>query len=304
MKVKGLISFAIAAMCLASVGCNSNKEKDTQTVVDAPDPLDSIAEIELYKGGYKMLAVKGNDSLARMFDSLYTPEQIDLILALNRVDRYGYKRIDSLVVPDEVRDDIKSFSPFPQHLELLEDVEKIVVFSYPLQAFAAYVHGKLLRWGPSSMGSKQHPTPTGLHFSNWKKEEHISTVDDEWLLKWNFNVMNFEGVGWHLYALPGVPSSHSCMRLLEEDAKYLYAFAEMWVLEGTDDVLAKGTPVLIYGAYDFEGTKPWYALATNGEANRISEQEMNNELQPHIQKIKEEQANRREVLAAQEQTGG
>ncbi|WP_036602911.1 L,D-transpeptidase [Olivibacter sitiensis] len=298
MKKRNIILFCIffAVLGLFLESCRSDKQKDETVTEDGqPDPLDSISVVEKYDGGYRTIAVKGNDSLTNVFDNRYTDEQRYVILALNRLDGYRYRSVDSLVVPDSTWSDIKSYSPFPSELETLKDVNKIVIFSYPLQAFAAYVHGKLLRWGPTSMGRKDAQTPTGLHFANWKKEEHISTVDDEWLLKWNFNIMNKEGVGWHLYALPGIPASHSCLRLLEEDAKYLYSFADMWLIEGTDNILAQGTPVLVYGAYDFEGRKPWMALAGNPKANDISVDELNQELQPHIAKILEEQKKRETV---------
>ena len=63
------------------------------------------------------------------------------------------------------------------------------------------------------MGSKAHQTTRGLHFTNWKGKEIISTVSDEWKLKWNFNIANHEGIGWHQYSMPGYPASHSCLRL-------------------------------------------------------------------------------------------
>jgi hypothetical protein len=45
-------------------------------------------------------------------------------------------------------------------------------------------------------------------------------------LRWNFNIENKLGVGWH--SLPGYPASHSCLRL--EDAKLLYEWADEWQL--------------------------------------------------------------------------
>jgi hypothetical protein len=39
-------------------------------------------------------------------------------------------------------------------------------------------------------------------FTNWKAEE--TTSDDEWDLRWNFNIENKLGVGWHQYSLQGI----------------------------------------------------------------------------------------------------
>ena len=142
------------------------------------------------------------------------------------------------------------------------------------------------------MGSKTHKTPTGLFFSNWKAEETTSTFNDEWKLKWNFNIENKEGVGFHEYALPGIPASHSCLRLLESDAKILYNWAEQWVLADAETVKIKGTPVVVFGSYDFEAPKPWLKLVNNPKALAISEDEINSIIKPHLNTILKEQQKR------------
>jgi hypothetical protein len=50
------------------------------------------------------------------------------------------------------------------------------------------------------------------------------------------------------------------MRLLEEDAEWMYTWGEQWILDekGTK-VIAKGTPVIIFGEPNFK-TKPWKDL--------------------------------------------
>ncbi len=91
----------------------------------------------------------------------------------------------------------------------MKNIDKIIFFSYPTQVFATYENGDLVYTGPTNMGRKKDPTPTGLFYSNWKAEETTSTFNDEWDLKWNFNIENKLGVGWHQYSLPGYPASHS-----------------------------------------------------------------------------------------------
>ncbi|WP_346432340.1 L,D-transpeptidase [Flavobacterium flavipigmentatum] len=97
------------------------------------------------------------------------------------------------------------------------------------------------------------------------------------------------GVGFHEYELPGYPASHSCLRLLEADAKYLYKWADEWVLADSENVKVKGTPVLVFGKYNFDTPKPWLQLAKNPKALNISEAEIKKELKPFIQKILENQ---------------
>jgi hypothetical protein len=198
-------------------------------------------------------------------------------------------------VPDKFDEDFLAYSPFPFSVENSSEIPKLVVFSYPIQAYGVYEFGKLVKWGPTSLGSKKYPTPTGLFFTNWKGEEVQSTVDDEWILRWNFNIENTEGIGWHQYELPGYPASHSCLRLLEADAKWLYDWADEWVLKGANTVLAKGTPVIVFGTYDFNAPSPWLALANNPKANEISKSDLESIIAPHLRQIKKEQENRKKV---------
>jgi hypothetical protein len=190
------------------------------------------------------------------------------------------------------------YSPFPTHLEVLKDVNKIVLFSYPIQAYALYEKGNLVKWGPTSMGSKKAQTKGGLMFANWKKELAISTVNKSWKLPYNFNIHNSLGIGWHQYDLPGYPASHSCLRLLMDDAKYLYQWADQWVLNnGGATVKANGTPVIVFGDYQWGGKKPWKNLIENPKANDISIENLTEIIQPNLSKILEEQKNSDEVRA-------
>ncbi len=238
---------------------------------------------------YHVLVKK--DSLRKQINKMYTSEQRYIIYALNRVDAANSNRPDTLIIPDTLMPDMMSYSPFPAQVPFLKDVKKIVFFSYPIQAFGAYEHGTLVKWGPSSMGKKATPTPTGLFFSNWKAKETVSTVNDEWKLKWNFNISNKGGVGWHQYAMPGYPASHSCLRMLEADAKYMYEWADQWVLNNKE-LAANGTPTIVYGAYPFGHPRPWFALLSDPKGNTVTVEELQKQAQDFLPKIMEEQQKR------------
>ena len=224
-------------------------------------------------------------------DSLQ-PEELDIILAVNRMDEKHLKKTDSILFPTDLTGDIAYYLPFPFEVNALDSIKKIIFFSYPSETFATYEYGILTHEGPTNMGKETAITPTGLFFTNWKAEETISTVNDEWKLKWNFNVANNLGVGFHEYELPGYPASHSCMRLREKDAKMLYEFADQWVLENEDEVKIKGTPVIIFGKYDFKGPKPWLALKEDPNTLALSAQELEKIITPHINEIKKEEKTR------------
>jgi hypothetical protein len=83
-------------------------------------------------------------------------------------------------------------------LDVLSGVKKFVIFSYPIQAYGVYSNGSLVKWGPTSMGKRQHRLQR-TYFANWKKKLSISTVSSEWKLPYNFNIHNIGGIGWHEY---------------------------------------------------------------------------------------------------------
>lgn len=217
---------------------------------------------------------------------------IDIAIRVNRTDRANFAKMDSVIIPTDLSGDIAYYLPFPLEVKALEDVNKIIFFSYPTQTFATYENGILTYTGQTNMGRKKDQTPTGLFFTNWKAEQTTSTFNDEWDLKWNFNIANKLGVGWHQYELPGYPASHSCLRLLEKDARYLYKWADQWVLQDNNTVKIKGTPVVIFGSYDFDAKKPWFQLVDKPKALNIRESEIAQEVKPFLKTILAEQQKR------------
>ncbi|CAA9200186.1 L,D-transpeptidase [Flavobacterium collinsii] len=215
--------------------------------------------------------------------------KLRIAYAINRTDRKNFVKMDSVIIPSDFTGDLVYYLPFPTHIVALEEVSKVILFSYPAQTFAAYENGELMFAGPTNMGRKKDPTPTGLFFTNWKAEKTTSTFNDEWDLKWNFNIENKLGVGFHQYDLPGYPASHSCLRLQENDAKDLYKWADEWILKDRENVKVKGTPVIVFGSYPFDAPKPWYALVKNPKALDLSESEIKTQTQSFIQEILENQ---------------
>jgi hypothetical protein len=149
-------------------------------------------------------------------------------------------------------------SPLPARWAWAEQYPKAIVVHQPHQVFGAYEHGQLVRWGPVSSGSRSHPTPSGLFHLNWRSRGRWSTVDPEWFMPWYFNFENDRGLSFHAYALPGQPASHACVRLLARDAQWLYEWGEEWELDALGaKILRPGTPVAIFGRYDFDRPPPW-----------------------------------------------
>ena len=105
--------------------------------------------------------------------------KIAIALAINRTDKTNFIQMDSVIIPTDFSGDIEFYLPFPTHVDYLKDINKIIYFSYPTQTFAAYENGELIYTGPTNMGRKKDPTPTGLFYTNWKAEIplHILACD-------------------------------------------------------------------------------------------------------------------------------
>ena len=274
---KSIIALSMVVLLIFS--CKKESDKPTRKLPERKEPKNLTFTLESSKDWLK----KNKDNA----------NNLDIALVVNRVNKSNFTKLDSVVIPTDLSGDREFYLPFPFEVASLDEVDKIIIFSYPTQSFATYENGILTYTGPTSMGSKIHKTPTGLFFTNWKAEETTSTFNDEWELKWNFNIENKEGVGFHEYELPGVPASHSCLRLLEKDAKHLYNWADQWVLADAETVKIKGTPVIVFGSYNFDGPKPWLQLVNDKKALTIAESELDNIVKPHLKTILKEQEKRK-----------
>lgn len=292
-----LYLFIISLLLVYSCSNEDKKSegKPTQavpTITDTPSIVSQIV-IELPKISYRMIKSISYSELLKQYDTFGT----NIILALNRVDKNRVRKLDSLVVPDTILSVYNFYSPFPQRIDMLEKVKKIMIISQSHQAFAVYEFGNLVKWGPTSTGKKSTPTPNGLFATNWKSKKTISTDNSEWILKWYFNLENFSGVSLHEYELPGYPASHACARLLSEDAKWIYYWADQWILTADgESIIAYGTPVIIYGVYNFNGIKPWKLLSSDPTKARIDVEELKAEIEKHMITIITRQEDREKVL--------
>jgi len=214
---------------------------------------------------YRSVVIKGGEGrkFLSQLRSEIGEEKMAALLKLNRLDAQHLRAGLTLVIPEQV-DDLTAISPFPHRVETVHEIPKLVLVSLRVQAFGAYEYGNLVRWGPTSSGKKASPTPAGLYHTNWKSKSTRSSINNEWLLPWYFNLDNQRGISFHQYDLPGYPASHGCLRLLADDAAWIYGWADQWTLS-TDRrrVETYGTPVIVFGKYDYGKQAPWKRLATD-----------------------------------------
>lgn len=221
-------------------------------------------------------------------EKLVGAENVLAVLQTNRIDAANIKSGATIVIP--VTFDSATRSPFPLEVPELSEVKKLLLISQRIQAFGVYESGKLVRWGPVSTGKQSTQTPSELFSTNWKGKEVKSSFDDEWILKFNFNLDNIEGVGFHQYEMPGYPASHSCVRMLMDDAMWLYDWADQWILtENEQSRYAHGTPVVIFGNYGFGDSAPWKLLPADADATDITADEMDDIVEEYLDTIMERQ---------------
>ena len=228
----------------------------------------------------------GAHDLQVLTDSL-GPAVLTTILKLNRIDLAHARAGDTLLVPEGIGPEL-GYAPFPETVSALDSVPRLIAVSQRVQAFGAYDHGRLVYWGPTSTGKARTPTPNALYFTNWKRKQTVSTDNDAWLLKWYFNFENERGISFHEYELPGYPASHACVRLLGADAEWIYSWARQWRLSKDGrSVDAYGTPVTVFGAYDYQHPRPWRRRVEDPDAARVPPAELDSALAPHLALIRE-----------------
>ena len=264
-----LITFTLTQPYWSSNGLTRDGQAQASPIDDSVKPQPP-AEKPVQ---YVTFKVAGRQSLAEL-KSRFGAEGFLTILKINRLDQ-DHVRVGSELLIPAGQADLLAFSPFPRELEQVKDIPKFVLVSRKVQAFGAYESGKLVFWGPTSTGKKSTRTPAGLFHTNWKSKSRISSVNPNWILPWAFNLDLKEGIAFHQYDLPGYPASHGCVRLLESDAKWVFDWADQWVLSKPErKPLAYGTPVIIFDEYAYGQPPPWKRLTADPKAASVSADEI------------------------------
>ncbi len=196
-----------------------------------------------------------------------------LVAKLNRTDSRYLRRQARIIIPNASSDEL-DYSPFPRHVGEAAAYPKLVLVSLRVQAFGAYENGQLVRWGPISTGIRDRPTPATLYFTSWKSARRASSLNRNWIMRWYVNLHTSMGVAFHQYAMPGKPYSHGCIRLLKEDAVWVYQWTDNLVAssDGASEVF--GNPVIVFGEYDFKKPPPWKSLGGDPNATTVDAAEV------------------------------
>ncbi|MDB5228857.1 MAG: protein containing ykud domain [Bacteroidota bacterium] len=284
---KHILHSCIAVFLVIAVSsCNHKKQAVTVQNSGEKETVTTNKEEPKVVIKYHLDSLK-NKTQVDSFNNKYDSTQKQIIEALNRLSPGRIRLGSTVAIPDTFLTNWMQYSPFPSELNSFDTIPKLIVIEQRVQAFGAYENGKLVRWGPASTGRKAKPTPTGLLYTNYKAKLKISTIDGDWKMPWYFNIQNKSGIGMHQFLLPGYAASHSCIRLLERDAFWIFNWADQWVLtENGAAVANNGTPVIVFGNYGYGETPPWKKLPEDINAANLTTEDIAtiNSFLPQIKK--------------------
>jgi len=197
-----------------------------QATTNNPAPLYG-AELCANKN-YECYQVKPGDTWVGLWPN---PRERDIVMRLNRTN-VALKYREWIVVPKNLsRITLMDISPFPQHIAN-PDKTKFIVVDLGLQAFAAYnAEGALVLWGPATMGRELCPdigkpckTVEGSFHMIRKKD--VDCQSNTYPLGLGGTAMPYcmffyGGYALHGSQLPGKPSSHGCVGIFDNDARWL-----------------------------------------------------------------------------------
>lgn len=299
-NTKTLLVVAGAALILGGIFIYSKygptaSSKNKPTTLPEPVVPEPLKPIPKPDSSYHSITL-GETKVGSQLLEAVGQENLAAVLSLNRVDIRHLQAGQVIIIPDSFSDDPFALSSFPKVIPELVTVPKIMFVAQREQEFGAYEYGVLVRSAGISTGKKTTPTASKLYYANWKGKEVISTSNDEWILKWNVNIANRDGIGIHEYELPGYPASHSCIRFSADDAKWFYEWVDTWILSPEEKLLAQGTPVLVFGDYAFGKTAPWKNLPEDPKATTLTLESMQELITPLLEDIQKKQDQRTSVL--------
>ena len=266
-------AFAALLLCLASgaVAQSPGRLYDQEEIGELLYGVrQELAEIpEVGWNAYVLDHETGNSIFARADlyraagdgDQSLGKERLAMVQFLNRIYLNDLSIGDTLVLPTHLGLDPRAYAPFPRRYEGAAEFDKLFIIDKGVQAWAAYENGDLERWGLVNTGAIDSQTPAGRYNFNWKELDRISTLSppgERWRMRWVFNFYHERGIHVHQYRMPiGEPASHGCVRLITDDAKWIYDWAEPWrttagsgargLPSANGRVLEQGTTVLVLG---------------------------------------------------------
>jgi hypothetical protein len=254
----GAVLALLAIPALPALGQGYINQTEVEAILNRRvDNMDKLPEV--HYNYYVLYSSRDNSVLAR--NTFYNiigdgdpdvgRERAKLVELINRRLITTMAVGDTIIVPTEFDLDFRAYSPFPRFYAGAREFDKLFIIDKSAQAWAAYEYGELERWGIVNTGREEHRTPNGRFNFNWKTEYRISSLSppgEPWEMYWVFNFHLERGIHVHQYDMPtGGPVSSGCVRLIDDDAKWIYEWADPWKTPAGHGVASMGARVLEQG---------------------------------------------------------
>lgn len=174
---------------------------------------------------YFCIRAKRGDTWRSLFPD---NDKRDLVRRINRTN-LPLRRGRVIVIPRNLErvSHRNEHAPFPSDINYSNDNKnyKRIVIDVSAQAYAAYdSNGYLLRWGPVSTGTSSHPTVKGT-FRIFRKQGR-GCISSKYPkphggASMPYCMHFYKGYAIHGKEMPGYPASHGCVRIFNDDARWL-----------------------------------------------------------------------------------
>ena len=221
---------------------------------------------------YDFVQIKSQKQLTQILNRFNKTKDSDKSHILETLNRKEIRFIglgSTIIVPDTAIADVRAYSVFPQFYEDARKIPKIVIVSNKMQCYGCYEWGKLIHFSAANTGKERTPTYPGRYSFVWRQFSRRSSINESWVMPYTWNFHAEAGNAFHQFDMPGRPVSHSCIRQLEKDAKWLYECGKGSKKDTNNRWIPySGTTVLIIDYFDFNRTKggPWLDLKSNTDS--------------------------------------
>jgi len=237
-----------------------NELKDTVTI--PPPFVDTFPEIKYRKFEFKSQVIKKRflDSITKLSTIAQT-----ILSTLNRKEWNFIVNSKLILVPEVFTENRLAYSIFPTYYKGARKLPKLIMVSARYQALACYEYGNLVKFAPVNSGKERTQTYPGRYALTFRQRTRLSSLDSTWIMHYYFNFHPEAGMALHQFTMPGYPASHSCLRMLESDAAWIYNWGEGYKKDTNGKIIRlSGTPLIIIDHYPFGSEyRPWMEITSN-----------------------------------------
>jgi hypothetical protein len=175
---------------------------------------------------WQCLQVRRKDTLVKLFGAHWED-----VLRFNRLDRRHFVAGMSIKVPKRL-EQIHDFNPLPATYPEAAAEEKFILVDQAEMYLGAYEYGRLIFVAPAAVGMTGHRVPDGNFRIDALDRNHqsdtytIEGTDDVYPMHYGmrFLVDKLHWISYWIHGrdLPGVPASHGCVGLYDEEMQKSY----------------------------------------------------------------------------------